>query len=94
MTAPLPMTLSRTSAPASITAPSNTTLDCTVAPAPTWQSRPIVVPPCTIASAATTAPGSSSASPTGPGSALDATRPRTRSHEPCTKAAGVPRSSQ
>ena len=32
--------------------------------------------------------------PIGPGKAGDGAMPRTRSHEPCTNAAGVPRSSQ
>ncbi len=51
-------------------------------------------PPRTLADAATRAPGRTSGSPVGPGTAGDGATPRTRSAEPCTNAAGVPRSSQ
>ena len=59
-----------------------------MAPAPT------AVPPVTRALACTVAPGSTSASPGGPGTAGEVRRPSTRSHEPRTKASGVPTSSQ
>ena len=55
------------------------------------------VPPCTRAAGFTSAPSSTSRSPGAPrpaGTAVEASRPSTRSHEPCTNASGVPTSSQ
>ena len=94
MRAPRPITLARTTAPASITASSKTTEPCTCAPSPTVAFAPIQVPPATTADDETVAPARMSASPMGPGSAGEGAMPRTRSHDPCTNAAGVPRSSQ
>src|SRR5664279_5681331 len=92
--APAPTTDRASFAPAPITAPSKITDPSMLAPAPTVTPRPIVVPPVSEASGAICAPGSTSAAPTGPGSASVGAIPVTRSADPRTNAAGVPRSSQ
>ena len=92
--APRPRTLPLTWAPAATVAPSKSTLPATVAPGPIVAPAPTAVPPVTLAPASIRAPGSTSASPDGPGTAGEARRPSTRSHEPRTKASGVPTSSQ
>src|SRR5450432_24829 len=94
MRAPRPITLPRTTAPPSITASSNTTQPWISAPSPTLAFAPIQLPPTTTAEGETFAPARTSASPRWPGTAGDGAIPRTRSHDPCTNAAGVPRSSQ
>src|SRR5690606_529274 len=92
--APRPTTESVTTAPGSTTASSHSTEPVTVAPAPITAPAHTDVPPCALASGDADDPGSARYSPVGPGSAGDSSRPSTRSREPCTKAAGVPTSSQ
>lgn len=82
--APAPTVERRTTAPSPTTAPSSRTEASTVAPGPTTAPAATTEPPCTIADCATRAPDSTSATPTGPGSAALGSRPRTRSAEPST----------
>ncbi|CAM5726915.1 hypothetical protein STENM223S_02242 [Streptomyces tendae] len=66
----------------------------THAPSATNAPSPTTVPPASFASGATLAVGSTSRSPHLPGTAGDGAFPSTRSADPRTNAAGVPRSSQ
>ena len=72
----------RTTAPGASRTSSNSVAPSTMQPAATTQPAPTVAPPESFAWSLTCAPGNTSASPTGPGTADDGAIPRTRSAEP------------
>src|SRR5206468_3849837 len=73
---------------------SNSTEPATTALPATSQPAPTTLPPVTDADPATVLPSSIKDSPTGPGNAADGAIPLTRSADPATKSAGLPRSRQ